>query len=346
MRRPRFLIIPFLVGIGVLLLLQAQRFETVAQKQFLMGTFVEVKAIGEERAELERAINAAFEEIKRIEQKMSRAGEGELGRVNREAASQPVHISDELLFVLQEALKYKALTGGKFDVSIGKIVDAWGFKEDWDGVGRVPSREELEALLVPKEIIIDPLNKTVQLSSAAVEIDLGGIAKGYAVDKAIEVLRAYNIKGALVNAGGNIRVYGQRPESLLYFFERKRPFVIGIQHPRNEENILGAIELQGDMAVATSGDYQRYFFKDGIRYHHIFDPATGLPANETISATVIAPTALIADALSTGVFVLGPEKGMELIEQLENVEGIIVTPEGEILRSSGLRDAKLPSELP
>ena len=341
------MIIPFLLGIGVLLLLQAQRFETVAQKQFLMGTFVEVKVIGEDRAELERAINAAFNEIKRIEHQMSRQGDGELGKVNREAASQPVSISDELLFVLQEALEYKALTEGKFDVSIGNVVDAWGFKEDWDGVGRVPSREELEALLTPsRDIIIDPANKTVQFSSAAVEIDLGGIAKGYAVDRAIEVLKAHKIKGALVNAGGNIRVYGQRPESFLYFFERRRPFVIGIQHPRKEDAVLGAIELQDDMAVATSGDYQRYFFKDGIRYHHIFDPHTGRPANEAISATVIAPTAIEADALSTAVFVLGPQKGMELIEKLEDVEGIIVTPEGKIFKSSGFRGAKLPAELP
>ncbi len=340
------MIIPFLLGISILLLLQAQRFETVAQKQFLMGTLVEIKAIGEDRAELERAINSAFEEIKRIEQKMSREGEGELGKVNREASLKPVSISEELLFVLQEALEYKALTKGKFDVSIGKIVDAWGFKEDWDGQGRVPSREELEALLVPKEIIVDSVNKMVQFSSSAVEIDLGGIAKGYAVDRAIEVLKAYKIKGALVNAGGNIRVYGQRPESFFYFFERPRPFVIGIQHPRKEDEVLGAIELQGEVAVATSGEYQRYFFKDGIRYHHIFDPDTGRPANETISATVIAPTALIADALSTGVFVLGPQKGMELIEKLDDVECIIVTPKGEILKSSGLKGAKLPSELP
>jgi len=122
--------------------------------------------------------------------------------------------------------------------------------------------------------------------------------------------------------------------------------VIGIQHPRKEEAVLGTIELQGDIAVATSGDYQRYFLKDGIRYHHIFDPHTGSPANGCISTTIIAPTAIMADALSTGVFVLGPQKGMELIEKLESIEGIIVTPEGKILKSSGLRGAKIPSELP
>jgi len=296
---------------------------------------VEVRAAGP-KARVEEAIAAAFREIARIEQMMSPTGEGELARLNAEGRSRPVRVSPELFQLLERSLEYHELTEGKFDITLGKLVELWGFGEGAQSPPRrPPPPEAIEALLTGRWLKLDREEGTVQLGPTT-ELDLGGIAKGYAVDRAIEVLQKYGVQAALVNAGGDIRVLGGRPGLF-----GSRPFRIAIQHPREEGEILGIVELEGGQAIATSGDYERYFIYNGVRYHHILDPATGLPAWGCISVTVIAPTATEADALATGVFVLGPERGLALIEQLPQVEGIVVTPEGQILKSSGLRELEL-----
>lgn len=299
----------------------------IERRQYLMGTLVQIKATDD------RAISAAFGEMARLERLTSKEGEGELAQLNREARAGPVKASDELFSLLEKALQYQGLTRGKFDIALGKLVDLWGFSEEGS---EVPSAEQIERLLGERGISLDRANKTVKLDRNS-KLDLGGIAKGYAVDRAIQVLKDRGVEAALVDAGGDIRIYGSRPER---FFSH-RPFKIAIQHPRKESQILGTVQLSGDQAIATSGDYQRYFVRDGIRYHHILDPATGRPARGCISATIIAPTALVADALATGVFVLGPTEGLELIEKLPGVEGIIVGSAGEIHKSSGLNNLRL-----
>jgi len=177
--------------------------------------------------------------------------------------------------------------------------------------------------------------RTATRRSAATEIDLGGIAKGYAVDRALATLDGFRVEGALVNAGGNVGVFGGVPESAL-FLTQYRPFRVAIQHPRMPGRILGTVALDRARGVATSGDYQRYFERDGVRYHHVLDPQTGRPARALVSVTVIAPTATEADALSTGAFVLGPEAGLALVNALPEVEAVLVTPAGEVLASDGL----------
>lgn len=342
----------------VVIYLQGQ-VAVVQDEQYLLGTYFRIKAQGRSRERVEMAVQAAFREVRRLSEELSRTGPGPLGELNRRGHREPVKLSDDLIAVLEAAKKYKELSAGAFDPTVGKIVDAWGFTQDWDrtGVGRIPTA--LEPLLAQRDFSIEISTKTGRLSGANVELDLGGIAKGYIVDRAVEVLREYELDNALVDSGGNIRVFNDRPRYVL-FWEYRPPFRIAVQHPRDEQKILGVLEIWGEGSLATSGDYQRCFFADPAgaispcryadepgktRYHHIIDPKTGQPAQGLISVTILAPTAMEADALSTAVFVLGAQKGLEFIERLENVEGILVAGDGQILKSSGLADINFPTKL-
>lgn len=355
------------------------RIAIVQDEQYLLGTYFRIKVQSRSHDQAQRAVREAFAEAQRLSEEFSRTpspptplpseGEGSQGvrggslsELNRRGCCAPVHLSDDVLIVLEAAQKYRQLSDGAFDPTIGKIVNLWGFTQDWDrsGVGRIPSQDELQPLISEqREIFLDMTAKTARLSSSNVEVDLGGIAKGYIVDKAIEILKRYELDSALVDAGGNIRVFNDRPRKVLWW-EDRRPFRIAVQHPRDESKIVGILEIWGDRALATSGDYQRCFFADAlknifpcryadepdkIRYHHIIDPKMGQPARGLISATILAPTAMEADALSTAVFVLGEQKGLALIESLPNVECILVIDDGRVVRSSGLRDIDFPELL-
>ncbi len=338
------------------------RVAIVQDEQYLLGTYFRIKAQGRSHDQAQRAVHEAFAEAKRLSEEFSRIGAGSLGELNRRGCCAPVHLSDDVFTVLEAAQRYRTLSEGAFDHTIGKIVDLWGFTQDWDraGVGRIPAQDELQLLITEqREIFLDVAAKTARLSSPNVEVDLGGIAKGYIVDKVVEILKKYELDSVLVDAGGNIRVFNDRPRKVLWF-EDRRPFRIAVQHPRDESKIIGILEIWGDRALATSGDYQRCFFADAlknifpcryadepdkIRYHHIIDPKTGQPARGLISATILAPTAMEADALSTAVFVLGEQRGLALIESLPNVECILVTDDGRVVRSSGLKDIDFPELL-
>jgi thiamine biosynthesis lipoprotein len=335
----------------------------VQNEKYLLGTYFRIKAQSRSRERAERAVQAAFEQAERLAEEFSRTGAGSLGELNRRGFQEPVKLSDDVITVFEAAQKYRELSQGAFDPTIGKVVDSWGFTQNWDrtGVGHVPSPAVLRPLIEnTRDFSIDSVTKTGQLSSASVEIDFGGIAKGYIVDRVVEILQESDLDNALVDAGGNIRVFNSHPRRVLWW-EDRRPFRIAVQHPRDEQKVLGVLEIWGDRALATSGDYQRCFFADVLgnifpcryadepgktRYHHIIDPKTGMPARGLISVTILAPTATEADALSTAVFVLGPEKGLELVERLENIECIMVTDERRILKSPGLADINFPTELP
>lgn len=358
----KFLVLGVVAFSLVLIYLQG-RVAVVQEEQYLLGTYFRIKAQSRSHEKAQHAVQAAFAEAKRLSEEFSRTGTGSLGELNRRGCCAPVPLSDDVLIVLEAAQRYHALSEGAFDPTIGKIVNLWGFTQDWDrsGAGRIPSPTELEPFVKEsREVFLDTTAKTARLSSANIEIDLGGIAKGYIVDKAVEILKRYELDSALVDAGGNIRVFNDRPRKVLWW-EDRRPFRIAVQHPRDEQKIIGVLEIWGDRALATSGDYQRCFFADvlgnifpcryadepdKIRYHHIIDPKTGQPARGLISATILAPTAMEADALSTAVFVLGEQKGLALIESLPSVEGILVTSDGRIIVSSGLSDMNFPAKLP
>jgi thiamine biosynthesis lipoprotein len=303
--------------------------------EFLMDTVVEIKVHHKRKAEAEKAINSSMEEMRRVEQKMSCFLPGsEVSRINKEAfleekkgsllAEDWIPVSDELFSLLEESVLLSELTKGSFDITIYPLWKIWKFEgENLEVPGKGKIERVLE-LVTYKNMILQ--NGKISFAKKGMGIDLGGIAKGYAVDAAIKVLKDKNIKSAMVNAGGDMYVLGKK---------EGKPWRIGIRHPRREGEILGTVEVE-NRAIVTSGDYERFFFSGGKKYHHIINPKTGYPADECQSVTIVAKEATFADGLATGIFVLGPKEGMALIENLEGVEGVIVNKEGDVSVSSGL----------
>jgi thiamine biosynthesis lipoprotein len=318
---------PFLIILVILSLLvpSCQRgFPRVVRRhRILMGTLVEISIVGRDEDKATAAINDAFAEMERIEKLMSRwIPESEVSRINRWAGVKAVKVSAEVLEVIQRAREISKASGGYFDISVGGLLDLWGFETS---EGRVPAKVEVEQALQSVgygAIVVDGEASTVELRRG-MRIDLGGIAKGYAVGRAYEVLRSRGYENMIVNAGGDMRVGGRKP---------KGPWVIGIQDPRDRSRILASFDV-GDISVATSGDYERYFEADGVRYHHLLNPFTGYPGRQCRSVTIQAKDAVTADALATAVFVMGPEEGLRLVEATEGVEGLIVSADGEIIQS-------------
>lgn len=303
--------------------------------RLLMGTVVTL-TIPTDDAELARsAAEQAFAAMERIEQCMSTyRAESELSQLNRAAASEAVPVSADLFTVISAALDYARLTDGAFDVTVGPAMEAWGFvSRKW----RVPGAEELEHLrkIVGYELVrLDGGQHSVHFARDGVAVDLGGIAAGYAVDAARHVLEEAGVADAMINAGGDIYVMGGQPG--------QGTWNVGIRHPFDDGRLLTTIAVT-NRAVATSGNANRSFMRDGVMYGHILDPRTLLPARGVVSSTVIAPTAIMADALATGVFVLGPDEGLRLLNRLPEVEGIICAGESfggtdlRVLVSDGLK---------
>lgn len=301
----------------------------IKRAQTHMGTLVTITAVSEDEHIAQAAANSAFAEIRRLEGLLSTwIPTSELSRVNAAAGSAAVPVSPETLAVVQYSLQTAELTDGGFNIAIGPAVEAWSVTERQ----HVPTEVELQQLIPLVDlqgIHVDVSKQTVSLDRAGMRIDIGGIGKGYAADRAVEVMRKAGATAGVVALSGDIKTFGQLPDG--------HGFPVGIQHPRNEGAILVWIELQ-DEAISTAGDYERSFERNGIRYHHILDPRTLQPARGCQSVTVIAREGVWADGLDTGIFVMGPERGMELVEHLVDVEAIIVDAEGRMLVSSGLKN--------
>jgi thiamine biosynthesis lipoprotein len=299
--------------------------EWLQREQAIMGTRCVVELWSEDRAKGEAAIEAVFAEFRRIDALMSTyKPESELSQVNADAARAPVRISRELYDLLATSIEYSKLTRGAFDVTYASV----GYLYDYRA--RVHPDEQAIAAALPgidyRHVELLPESTSVRFRRPGVRIDLGGIAKGHAVDRGIEVLRRLGVERAMVNAGGDTRIIGDR---------LGRPWVVGIRHPDDETRIVLRIPLT-DAALSTSGDYERFFEEDGVRYHHILDPRTGKSASKLRSVTIIAPTATRTDALTKSVFILGAADGIAFIDTLEDVDAIAVTPEGKVLYSKGL----------
>ncbi len=292
-----------------------------------MATLVAIKLYVEEE-EAGPFAAAAFAEIDRIDSLMSRhSPASELSRINRLAARQPLAVSPEMALVLERSQHFAALSGGAFDITIGPVSRLWDFPE-----ARVPpdsARIDSALALVGYERLA-LRDGQVRFQGEGIYLDLGGVAKGFAVDRAVDRLQAAGVSCGLVDAGGNIRFWGRKPDGW--------PWRLGVQHPRDPGQYIEAEDI-GLPALATSGDYEQFFEYRGGRFHHLLDPATGYPARRAASATVWAETAMDADILSTAVFVLGPERGLELIEALPRTEALVFFEQGGELRhrvSSGL----------
>jgi thiamine biosynthesis lipoprotein len=301
---------------------------TAKRTQMHMGTLVSITAVGRGNDEANEAISAGFQEIKRLEQLLSTwIPSSELSKVNAAAGKSAVKVSLETLVVVRKSLQVAEMTEGAFNIAIGPAVNAWNVSAE----PRLPTSEELAALkpLVDLQYVhTDVWERTIHLEKPGMRIDVGGIGKGYAADQAVTVMKKAGALAGVVALSGDIKTFGRLPDGAA--------FPVGIRHPRKDGEIFAEIKLQ-DEAISTAGDYERFFDKDGVRYHHILDPNTLQPARGCQSVSVIAKEGIWADGLDTGIFVLGAERGMELVEQLEDVEAIIVDGQGHVLVSSGLR---------
>jgi FAD:protein FMN transferase len=303
----------------------------VESSRLSMGSTLRLAAWTGDPAATQAAFNEVFTEFDRLEKLMSTWIPGsDIQRVNEAAGIKPVRVSAEVREVLGAARRSSEWTSGKFDVTFGALSGLWKFDHNQDNV--VPDMREVRRrlpLIDYRAIQSDDTAGTVFLARKGMSIHLGGIGKGYAIDRGATILRRRGVRDFMIQSGGDIYVGGLKDG---------RSWRLGIQDPRGPANHTFAELDLSDGTFSTSGDYERFFMKDGRRYHHILDPANGEPARGSRSVTIVANDALVADGLSTGVFIMGPEAGMALIEHLPDIEGVIVSDKNEVLISSGLRD--------
>lgn len=307
-----------------------------SSQQFLMDTVVEITVFGATEEKAREGAAAAFDEIKRIADLTDRFAHpgskafsrSDVCRVNSMAGISPVMVSRDVLTMVELSQEYNKITGGAFDITVGPLMDLWSFSRQPSVPPEKLLRERLSLVGMDK-VVIDKNGKSVFLTRKGMSLDLGAVAKGYAAEKAAGILKEKGITQGIINAGGNVVVLGKKGN--------ETPWKLGIQNPRDGDSLIGVLDIH-DQAVVTSGDYQRYFEKSGVRYHHLLDPSTGKPARDLISVTVVCDSSARADILSTALFVMGKEKGMELLSRLHGVEALFVSRDKEITVTPGLED--------
>ncbi len=296
-----------------------------------MGADLHLTAWTADRAAADAAFDEVMAEFGRLDRLLSVWHEAsDVSRINAAAGRQPVPVAPETFEILQAAIRVSEWTGGKFDVTFGALAGLWRFDHDQDNT--IPDAAAVKrqlALIGYEALTLDPGARTVLLGRAGARLHLGGIGKGYAVDRAAAILRSRGLHDFMIQSGGDLYVAGRRGD---------RPWRIGIRDPRGPGDRSFASLALTDGTFSTSGDYERFFLHDGRRYHHLLDPDRGEPARGCRSVTIVAASAMLADALSTGVFILGPEEGLALVERLVGVDAVIVTAGNDVLVSSGLRD--------
>lgn len=303
----------------------------LTDQQSIMGTEVSVTLWSEDTEQGRAAIETVMQDMRRLDQTLSTyIDTSDVSYLNRHAAEKAVPLSDELYLLIERSVHFSQLSGGAFDITYASV----GYLYDYRAEQR-PSAEDKTRLLPAVDyrlLQLDSKARTLRYGHDNLRIDLGGIAKGYAVDRAIDLLRARGIDHAAVSAGGDSRVLGDK---------RGQPWVVGIKNPRQNpadpREVVISLPLQ-DSAISTSGDYQRYFVDadSGERVHHILNPSTGRPADELVSVTVLGPRSLDADALSTTLFVLGAKRGLELVEKMPDYDVVIIDRTGQVHYSAGL----------
>jgi thiamine biosynthesis lipoprotein len=340
MKRLRRTIFAFAcLSLAVMLFLSCtgkDRVEADSGYQIVMGTFAHIVAVAKDTGTAKECIRAALEEIHKVDNLMSDyKSDSEISRVNSQAHEKAVQVSESTYEVLQRSVEFSEMTGGAFDVTVGPLVAL--FREAKESKV-APSEEQItqaKSKVGFEKLKLDSENKTVQFSVNGMLLDLGGIAKGYAIDKAIEAARRCGAIGAMVDIGGDVRCFGSPPKG-------RDHWLIGLQDPNSAiEGIEGGglrlvLKITNE-AVATSGDYQQFVIIEGKRYSHIIDRRTGTSAESLSSVTIITDNATDADALATAVSVMGAEKGLALIEKLPNTEAILITPQPkyEIIKTGG-----------
>jgi thiamine biosynthesis lipoprotein len=297
-----------------------------SRDEAIMGTAIRVELWCEDRARAEGAIDAVMAEMHRIDALMSPYKESsELSRINREAARRPVEVCAELFDLVERSLHFSELSGGAFDITYASAGHLYDYRRRLR-----PTAEQLAAACEAigyRHLRLDRASRSLAFARAGMRIDLGGFAKGYAVDSGAAILARHGIRHAAVAAGGDSRLLGDRCG---------RPWTIGVRDPRREGEVVALLPLQ-DVAVSTSGDYERYFDDGDERCHHLIDPRTGRSPRDVHSVTVIAADGLTSEALSKTVFVLGPERGIRLVESVADADVVVVDAAGRLHSSAGLQ---------
>jgi thiamine biosynthesis lipoprotein len=301
---------------------------THKKKYALLGSPFEITVVAKDTIEGNFYVNVAVNEVKRIENLISDwIPTTQISQVNQNAGIVPIKVNNEVFELVERALKISKLTDGAFDISYASMDKIWKF----DGsMIEMPSPEAIKKSVERigyEKIILDTKNKTIFLKDAGMKLGLGGIGQGYIADKVKEVLQAKGCTAGIVNVSGDINTWGSQIDG--------KPWTVGIVNPVNKNKVFATFPLI-DSAVETSGSYEKYVTFNNIRYSHIIDPRTGYPATGVVSVSVFAKQTEIADALATGVFVLGVEVGLNLINQLKGIECIIVDDKGKIFTSKGI----------
>jgi FAD:protein FMN transferase len=305
----------------------------IKREEAIMGTAISVELWADDARTGTAAAAAVMGEMHRIDRRMSpHKPDSELSRINQGAGVRPVPLGEEMFRLLTRAQEFAELSRGAFDITYAAVGHLYDYR-----TGLRPDDRALEAARAAvgwRHLELDQRTRTVRFQRPGMRIDLGGFAKGYAVDNAIALLRQLGIRNAYVAAGGDSRVLGNR---------RGRPWTVAIRDPRRPGEVVALLPLE-DTAISTSGDYERYFDEPGLagevtRHHHLIDPATGRSPRHVTSVTILAPDGLTAEALSKSVFVLGPSRGLELLETIPGVDAVIIDSQGRLLATPGLMDA-------
>lgn len=314
----------FVMTLSVMVLSNATHAEWFSREEAIMGTSVTVELWLDEKQQADHLINAVMQEMRRIDASMSPyIASSELSKLNANAANQAVTVSKELFDIVERSHYFSELSHGAFDITFASVGHRYDYRH------RIkPSDNEISRLLPLIDyhfLQLDQNARTIRYAKPGVVIDLGGIAKGYAVDRGYTLLVDAGVKHAIVTAGGDSRILGDR---------RGRLWVVGIKNPRGDGHVI-KLPVE-NMAVSTSGDYERYFESEGARYHHIINPATGKSAKGLRSVTILGESATTTDAMSTTVFVLGIEKGLALVNQQQNLSAVIIDDAGKVYYSADL----------
>ncbi|MFO0753702.1 MAG: FAD:protein FMN transferase [Thermodesulfovibrionales bacterium] len=329
MIRKVFFLIVALPGILSLLSCTPAKEKLYKKNRIAMDTFITITVASSSGRDAEKAMDRAFAAIERLGGLFNYFDEGsEVSLINRNAGIRPVVVSQETLDIIEQALSVSRETDGAFDITIGPVMALWDFHK-----GVLPDAQAVKdrlQLVGYRKVVVDKAKGTVFLRKKGMQIDLGGIAKGYAADRAVEILRKNGMRAGLVAVAGDIKAYGLKPD--------RSAWRIGLKAPRERsdgQEIFASLPLR-ERAVSTSGDYERFFIRSGVRYHHLLDPKTGYPASGCRSVSVIAGEGTLTDAFSTGVFVLGPERGMETLKRL-GFDGVIVDSSGAVSLTEGIK---------
>jgi FAD:protein FMN transferase len=305
------------------------RADWLHREESIMGTRIYVEVWHEDRIQGDAAIDAVMDNMRRIDELMSHyKPESQLSRINMHAAVEPVVVDPELFDLIRTSIHYSEITEGAFDITYASV----GYLYDYPRHVH-PSEAEIKAALPGvnyRNLVLDAERHSVRFAHEGMRIDLGGIAKGYACDQAVEILKRFGIANAMVMAGGDTRLLGDR---------RGRPWMVGIRNPDNKNRIVLSMPL-ADVGISTSGDYERFFDEGGVRYHHIIDPKTGRSPSEVRSVTIIGPTATDTEGWSKGVFIKGPVEGIRLIEQYPQMDAVVVDKDGKVWYTKGLAPPK------